>query len=158
MGYFVRAFCSAATSPPLDHVLQALGARGVTLAPESGDPGDLREPDWEELAISWAADRPALQLTCSREDGSGRGELREEIQQFMDFVRDAPESGERRRVLDHLRATRFVVACQVPDENDERGHAAALALVSFFARHGKGLTQIDGKGFFDGDALLLPAE
>jgi hypothetical protein len=130
----------------------------VTLAPESGDPEDLREADWEEMALAYEPGRPPLLLTCSREDGSGRGELREEIEQFIDFVRDLPESPERGRVLDHLRATRFVVACHLPDEPDQRGQAAGLALVAIFVEQCKGLTQIDGRGFFDGAALLVPVE
>ena len=164
MGYYVRAFCTASSPPPLQAVIDALAARGVALSAEGVTPEDLREADWEEAAIGFApGQRPAL-VTCDRQTGA-HNVLREEVEQFIEFVQDGPSSPERKRVIDHLRATKFIVACRLPEgagEDDDRGCAASRAFLSYFVSHCGGMIQADGRGFYDDDRILLavgePAE
>src|SRR5437762_1914758 len=89
MGYYTRAFCTASQPPPLQVVLEALTARGVVLAAEGATPEELREPDWEEAAIRFAPGRDPAQVTCDRETGA-HNVLREEVQQFIEFLYDGP--------------------------------------------------------------------
>ena len=55
------------------------------------------------------------------EDSLGR----EEIEECLEFIEDTPRNGDRKKVEDHLRATRFVVAAQLPTINiDDAGYDA----------------------------------
>jgi len=153
MGQYVRAFCTAPSSPPLDAILERLAGRGVRLVPTDTDPHEVRSAEWEEVALADGSGRPPMLVTCGRDHRSGLNHVREELQGFIEFLRDVPASSERQRVLDHLRATKFIVACQLP-EDDLAG--AARAFLSYFEESCGGLVQADGEGFYDGDHLLLP--
>jgi hypothetical protein len=160
MGYYVRAFCTASASPPLQAVLDELAARGVALSADGVGPEDLRAPDWEEVALVGTSQRRVV-VTCDRENVAGQDLLREEVQQFIEFLQDAPPSHERKRVVDHLRATRFIVACRLPAvaaAEDEAGCAVGRAFLAYFVAHCGGLVQADGEGFYEGDRLVIAVE
>jgi hypothetical protein len=161
MGYYVRAFCTASVPPPLQAVLDAHSARGVSLAADT-PPEDLRAPDWEEVALALGPGQPPVIVTCDRETTPGPTLMREEVQQFIEFLQDAPPSPARKRVVDHLRATRFIVACRLPGtasaDDQAGGCAAGRAFLSYFVTHCGGLVQADGEGFYEGDRLLLAVE
>jgi hypothetical protein len=157
MGYYVRAFCTASQPPPLQVVLDALAASGVALSAEGVPPEDLREADWDEAAIGFAAGQPPALVTCDRQTGA-HNLVREEVQQFIEFLQDAPASPERKRVVDHLRATKFIVACRLPEsaaDEEDGSCAAGRAFLSYFVAHCGGLVQADGRGFYEGDRIIL---
>jgi hypothetical protein len=162
MGYYVRAFCTASMSPPLGMVLNALAARGIVLAADAVPPEDLRASDWEEVSLGFGPHKRPFVVTCDRETSAGQTLVREEVQQFIEFLQDAPPSPARKRVVDHLRATRFIVACRFPAaaaaDDLEGGCAAGRAFLSYFVAHCGGLVQADGEGFYEGDQIILAVE
>lgn len=164
MGYYVRAFCSASVPPPLAAVLDALAERGVHLAADAVPPEDLRASDWEEVTLGFGPKKRPFVVTCDREASAGHTHtlMREEVQQFIEFLQDAPASPARKRVVDHLRATRFIIACRLPGaapaDDDEGGCAAGRAFLSYFVAHCGGLVQADGEGFYEGDRVVLAVE
>jgi len=162
MGYYVRAFCTASMAPPLGVVLNALTARGIAIAADAVPPEDLRASDWEEATLGFGPNRRSFVVTCDRETSPGHTLVREEVQQFIEFLQDGPPSPERKRVVDHLRATRFIIACRFPAaaaaDDDEGGCAAGRGFLSYFVAHCGGLVQADGEGFYEGDRIVLAVE
>jgi hypothetical protein len=162
MGYYVRAFCTASMAPPLGVVLNALAARGIVLAADAVPPEDLRASDWEEATLGFGPNQRRFVVTCDRETSPGHTVVREEVQQFIEFLQDGPPSPERKRVVDHLRATRFIIACRFPAaaaaDDDEGGCAAGRGFLSYFVAHCGGLVQADGEGFYEGDRIVLAVE
>jgi hypothetical protein len=81
---------------------------------------------------------------------------REEIEEFLESLEDAPRNGNRKRVEDHLRATRFVVAAPLPTSDiDDDGHDADGWVMRFFVERYDGMIHADGEGFYEGDKLIV---
>jgi hypothetical protein len=153
MGYYLRAFC-VRQPPAITEVLTGLRDQNMDFKLQEGDVNRGRgEAGLRQYAVQYRAGRlPILVDVGQRTDP----EIQEEIDEFVDLVKDEPPSLERRRVEDHLTASQFVVAMQVASEEmDDTSLEAAGALLSAYVQRCEGLVQADGEGFYDGDALLL---
>ena len=82
----------------------------------------------------------------------------EEIEEFLEFLEDAPDNRSRRQVEQHLRDTRFIVAAQLAGDTDDDGYDALANLLRYFVDHNGGLIQADGEGFYDGDKVIVALE
>jgi hypothetical protein len=156
MGYYVRAFCSAADVPPLGAVLDWVSRQGVAVrvAPEAGDI-DLASPTWEDVPLLYAAGQRPILCSVSRDDGSPQGLFREEVREFEEFLEDAEDTPARERVLRHLGQSRYVVANQLMGDVNDAGYTASALVLEYFVDHGGGLVQADGEGFYDGETLIV---
>lgn len=170
MGYYVRAFCTASRSPRLADVQEWLRKRGSRAVLDSADHAveasrggtmpspvlDLDTPDWEQIAITYKAGKLPILAQINRERDD-RGVLREEIAEFSKLLSDAAPEAARMRVLAHLRATTFIVACQLPTSDiDDDGYRANGDFLEYFVQHCGGLMQADGEGFYEGVRVILP--
>lgn len=82
---------------------------------------------------------------------------KEEIAEFSEMVRVAPESPAKQEVLDHLSRTKFIVANQVPTSDfDAKDYDALGSFCEFFIDHSGGMVQADREGFYRGKTLILP--
>ena len=156
MGYYVRAFCASGDPPPLRQVLDYALDKGspVQLDPEvsASDPDD---PNWEQAGLLYKDGKLPILLEVNRND-SEDSLAREEIDEFLEFLEDAPRNGNRKKVEDHLRATRFVVAAQLPTGDiDDDGYDANGWIMRFFLERNDGMIQADGEGFYEGDRLIV---
>jgi hypothetical protein len=152
VAYLLRAFCTARAIPPLDEVLAWVASEhGIVL--HRRQPADSAA--WEHAEITYGAGSLPLLAEVSVV-GDREGLAREEIEEFVDALSDAPASREKERVISHLRATQAVVAVQVPTSDGEDGGSdAATAFLAFFAERRRGLIQADGEGFYDGGELIV---
>jgi hypothetical protein len=58
--------------------------------------------------------------------------------------------------LEHLAATAFVIACQLPSSDiEDDGYNVNGHFLTFFVEHCGGMIQADGEGFYEGDKLIL---
>lgn len=152
MGYYIRAFC-VRQPPPISEVLNDLREQGLEFKVEDetghGGPGAMPR----QHVVRYRASRhPILVEIGERRDP----EIQEEIDEFMESVKEEPPSSKRRRVEQHLRASQFVVATQVASEEiDDVALEAAGSLVAAYVTRCGGLVQADGEGFYDGAELLL---
>jgi hypothetical protein len=170
MGYYVRAFCTEPEVPTLASIqdwLRKLGSRAIldeaNHAAESAGVGELRPPildlntpDWEQIAIAYRAGKLPILAECNR-DGDGDGDLmREEVAEFVEMVEEAEDAVAKQRVLKHLAATRFIIACQLPTSDiEDDGYDANGEFLRFFVEHCGGMIQADGEGFYDGDKVII---
>ncbi len=77
------------------------------------------------------------------------------------LVRAGVDAPGKARVIEHLKNTKFIIACQLPVLNmgdDETGYQANDAFLRYFEQHSGGLIQADGEGFYSGQELVLEME
>lgn len=163
MGYYVRAFCTEGAQPPMRPVLDYAADLGsaLKLAPEvMGETINSNADDatWEQVAIHYKDGKQPILLEVNR-DGGDEDLMREEVDEFLEFLEDLPRNASHKRVEQHLRATTFIVAAQLATEDiDDDGYNALGNVLRYFVAHNGGMIQADGEGFYDGDKVILELE
>ena len=153
MGYYFRVFCTAEKVPPLADVLQWVRERGV---PVTAEPADATW-DTSPLRIHYAEGAP-FNAELNRCDG-GESLAAQEIAEFVHLVEPMKKSRKRDRVLEHLRNTRFVVACEIPLNGfEDAGFHAVDVFLAYFEALCQGLVQADGQGFYEMGKLIVELE
>lgn len=170
MGYYVRAFCTSATVPTLAAIQSWLRVAGSSVVLD--DPAhaveaverampfkpviDLGTAEWSQVAVCYKPGKLPILAECNRR-GSGEGDLaQEEIDEFVESVGPPGRSGAKKRVLEHLAKTQFVVACQLPvSDMDDDGYEANGEFLDLFVEECGGMIQADGEGFYDGPRLVV---
>jgi len=154
MDYYVRAFCIADEVPPVSDLLQWLQERDVRLAPGEGD-GSLESSDWQRQPLRYKESRQPFILECRR-DGGADSPMRMEIDDFIRRVNEAGTGRANKRIVSHLRKTKFIVACQLPvDDMDESGWDANGQILTYYAENCKAILQADREGFYERSVLIL---
>jgi hypothetical protein len=156
MGYYVRAFCTSPELPPLRTVLEWVKSGGVSL--ELGTENvavNLDSPDWREAELRYKVGNQSIVVDVTR---SSDELLSDEIEEFVEFLEDVPESVEKQKVVKQLRQTKAIVATQLLGDVDDDGYTAAGTFISFFVEHCGGMIQADGEGFYDGDDVIVALE
>lgn len=147
MGYYLRAFCTFDEAPPLRSVFDWAEGQGVSLQAPSAD---LDARGWDQAEVVYKPDRQPFVAEANT------GELlREEVEEFVEFLEDVDETPEKQRVLDHLQQSKAVVAAQLLGDIDDDGHTAVATFLTYFVQHNGGLVQADGEGFYEGDRLVV---
>jgi hypothetical protein len=158
MGYYVRAFCTAAHPPTIRTVLDTLADWGVVLTPEADYASSevLDAPGWEQFEFLYKPGKNGIVVECNRHDGSGECLAAGEIAEFAEMIGPPGRSKAKRKVLDHLHGTRFIIACQLSSSDiDEDGFEGNDAFLTYFEDMCGGMIQADGEGFYNDDKLLV---
>jgi len=162
LGYYVRAFCTTGKPPAIGRVLDFAMEHGsnVRLDPEVSEP-DLADASWEQVGLLYQDGKLPILLELNRDESGGDDEslVKEEIDEFLEFLEEAPNNASRKKVEAHLRATTFVVAAQLAtgDIVDD-GYTALGNVLGYFVEHNGGLIQADGEGFYEGETLIVAVE
>src|SRR3954449_8687992 len=171
MSYYVRVFCTSADVPSLATVQAWLRANdSIALidepdhAIESAEAGELQPPvldlatsEWDQVALVYRAGKLPILVDCHRDNGTAESFMRKEIAEFVNLIGVPNGSTARRRVLQHLTATKFVVTCQLPvSDMEEDGFDANSEFLLYFVEHCRGMVQADGEGFYSGSKLMVP--
>ena len=159
MGYFVRAFCTTGEAPAISRVLDFATKLGSTVRLDPDVTAlDLADPTWDQVGVLYKDGKLPILVEVDR-DGSGDNDdslLKEEIEEFLEFVAEAPDNASRRKVEAHLRATKFIVAAQLATSDiDDDGYNALGNLLGYFVERNGGLIQADGEGFYEGETLIV---
>jgi hypothetical protein len=118
---------------------------------------NLDTSDWHQVAVSYDPGKLPILAECNRDDGTGSSLAREGVEEFLELLEELPQSDAKKRVLRHLKATRFIVGCQLATSDiDDRGYNANDQFLAFFAERCGGMIQADGEGFYEGADLVLP--
>lgn len=100
--------------------------------------------------MSRAGSDVRFHVEVNRVDGSA-DIAKQEIAEFSETVRVAPESEAKQEVLDHLDRTKFIVANQVPTGAFVAKDYDALGyFCEFYIDHAGGMVQADREGFYRG--------
>lgn len=158
MSYFIRAFCTLGELPPLRSVLASAAEHGSNLAlnPALTSPDTLEDTGWTRAGIGYKNNNAPILLEVYRDIEEEDSSMREEVEEFLEFLEDAPRNRHRRRVEKHLKNTRFIVSAQLPRSDiDEDGFAAVGNVLEYFVDNNGALIQADGEGFYEGRKLIV---
>lgn len=173
MGYYVRVFCKSSQVPTLASIqnwLQELQSSAVLDDYDHAHDGyesgsaepptlDLETSAWEQIALVYRAGKLPIIVECNRDDGTDESLMREEVEEFVELIGEPGKSAAKRKVLAHLAATKFVVACQLPSSDiEDDGYDANSEFLDYFLTHCEGLIQADGEGFYDGEDIIVELE
>jgi hypothetical protein len=158
VGYYLRVFCRSEDLPPLGRAFHWTAAQGVSLELQNEpDRGDLDSSGWRGGEIRYQHGKRPFDVDVCRA-AEDRLLLSEEVEEFIEFLRDVDESVEKRRVLAHLRESRAVVSVQLLSDIDDEGYDAAGVFLDFFVEHCDGMIQADGEGFYEGGRTIVELE
>jgi len=156
MSNYVRVFCAATFVPSIKQVLDWTANDGYRL---SIDPPfrdvDVNTSDWRQLGLLYAVDKPSLLLELDLDNKSDDSLVHQEIQYFEKLLADVADSEARREVVEHISQAKYIVSFQIPSNFDEAGADALSSLLTYFIQKCNGIVQADGKGFYEGDELIV---
>jgi hypothetical protein len=150
MSYYLRAFCTSDSIPPLGAVFEWAKNRGVHLEAPSAD---LNAPAWEQAEVVYKSDKQPFVA----EINTGKA-LQEELEEFVEFLEDVADSPDKQKVLRHLEQSKAVVAAQLLGDVGDEGYNAAGTFLTYFVEHVGGLVQADREGFYEGGQLIVEVE
>jgi hypothetical protein len=82
--------------------------------------------------------------------------MKEEIGEFLEFIGRPGLSFKKRKVIEHLKKTRYIIACQLPTSDiDDDGYDANGDFLTYFVENCGGIIQADGEGFYEGSKLIV---
>lgn len=159
MAYYVRVFCTALDAPPLRDVFAFCAEQGHPLwLGEDTTDTDLDSTVWREITLRYKESGQQIATDVTRKS-DGKGLLREEIAEFKEFLEDVDNGPGKRKVLQHLRATNFIVANQyLFADFDDDGYDVMSHFLNYFVQNHGGMVQCDGEGFYDSETLIVELE
>jgi len=159
MGYYVRAFCTSTDVPKLNDVLEWLSNRGLIISIDDEEKAKLDSSDWKQISLYYKTGKLPILAECNCDNGSEECLMREEVNEFLEFIGKPGLSLNKRRVLKHLANTKFIIACQLPTSDiDDDGYDANGEFLRYFIEHCDGMIQADGEGFYSGNEIIVKLE
>jgi hypothetical protein len=158
MAYYIRVFCTSSTPPSLRKLVGWIHDSGGTLHPSRDEePVTLDSTEWNGIEFHYRnAWRPVI-VDLDKDDGTEACLFRQEVREFMDLDLAAlPESPQKSKVIVHLRASKYVIAIDVPTSNFEDQDFEKLGVfINHIAMFCGGMVQADGEGFYEGNRLIV---
>ena len=152
MSYYVRAFCKATITPSFSELQQHLSMQNKAYRLE----GDTDENNihWTDFEFYYKEDKLPLLVElnwCEEPESVGY----EELEEFLEDIGSPGLSLKKRKVIRHLRETKYIICAQFPVSNiDEDGYKAIDTFFKLFVDRYQALLHADGEGFYYGDRII----
>jgi hypothetical protein len=156
MAYYWRIFCRAESIPALRQVLEWAASDGFTveLNAEFANP-NLDTSDWPRVELVDGVGKRLCFCELNRQEDIG-GLFTEEVKEFLEELASSPDTPRKAYVIDHLVASRYVIAFEIPVMSCDDACFDALASISYHAEEALyGLLYVDGEGFWEGRSLIM---
>ena len=158
MGNYIRAFCVGEEVPPIAKVVQWLASRDVAVKVVDGDPMKMQWRGWEQVGLIYKEAKLPIMARCMRTDAKDSAAA-EEVKSFIERIGAVGKNKIKKRIVDHLKATRFIIALRLPKADmDDAGWDANGQILTYFLDHCGALIKADGEGFYEGAKLILEIE
>ncbi|MGD2118772.1 MAG: hypothetical protein PVG66_10455 [Chromatiales bacterium] len=151
MPYYVRAFCKSDAVPSVSELESILKSEysGVRLETE-----DARDGKWGNAEYYYKDGNQPVVVECNYNDGP-ESLAAEECEEFIEEIGSPGLSMAKRKVLDHLKNTKYIISCQLLSDIDDDGYHLNGELLNIFVNNYGGLIQADGEGFYKGHKLVV---
>ena len=152
MSYFMRAFCRAGEAPSVASLVHYLESQWLDVHVESSS--GAKHEICRQVIFRYKPEKSPLVVDCiwpePDEDLLGR-----EINEFLETIGPPGISVAKRRVIRHLKQSKFILAIRLPSDVDSAGFQISDAILRYCKDHCKALIQADGEGFYQGTKLIL---
>ncbi|MDH3613449.1 MAG: hypothetical protein OES10_09225 [Gammaproteobacteria bacterium] len=115
---------------------------------------DRKSVSWSQAEFNYKEDNQPIVVEININSGDD-SLAAEESQEFFDKIGKPGLSISKRRVLNHLKNTRFIVCCQLLSDIDDDGYHWNGELLNYFVKNHGGMIQADGEGFYDGRKIVV---
>ena len=124
MGYYIRAFCASDKIPALKEILEWARAQGYELQIDPSFKDDLNSDKWEQAGIIYKNGKQPFLAEINTDNGSDDCLMKDEINEFKEFLAEIKGlfNFNKKKVLKHLNATKYIVATQIPINDFDIGN------------------------------------
>jgi len=152
MGYYTRVFCRAENFPAFNALQEYISSRSplYRLEGEVDDKGLY----WTNLELFYKDGRHPIPVELNWCDEAG-SVGREELNEILDDIGSPGWSLKKRRVIQQLKQTKFIVCNQLLSDLDDDGFLANDCLMRFFVDNFQGMIHAENEGFYNSDGTLL---
>ncbi len=151
MPYYIRAFCNSDTVSSVSELENMLKDEYPAIRLETED---TRDDKWESAEYFYKEGNQPVVIECNYNDGP-ESLAAEECEEFIEKIGYPRLSMAKRKILDHLKNTKYIISCQLMSDIDNDGyHLNGELLNIFVSKHG-GLIQADGEGFYKGQKVIV---
>lgn len=141
MSYYIRAFCRSQRSPAFSDLQKFLNGRN----PHYHLEGEVDDNNsyWTDFIFHYKEGRlPILVEINWCDDDSSLG--KEELEEFLQDIGSPGLSLKKRKVIKHLKQTKYIICCQIPASDvDDDGFSANQQLMDFLIHHYQALVLKD---------------
>lgn len=155
MSYFMRAFCRTGELPSVSCLAGYLESKGISVHVESSS-GPVEE-SCQQAIFRYRPDRTPIVIEGNGPDN--KDELFEnEIEEFQEKIGRPGVSLAKRKILQHLKQTKFILSVRLPSDIEPVGFQISDAILHYCINHCGALVQADDEGFYRGTKLILPLQ
>lgn len=115
---------------------------------------DGREGSWRNAEYYYKDGNQPVIVECNLNDGPS-SLAAEECKEFSEEIGKPGLSMAKRKVLNHLKRTQYIVCCQLLNDIDDDGYHLNGELLNIFVNNHRALIQADGEGFYEGCNLIV---
>jgi hypothetical protein len=137
MSYYIRAFCRADRSPAFSELQKFMRDKDPHYRLE-GEVDD-NNSCWTDFILHYKEGKLPILVEiawCDEDSSPGK----EELEEFLEDIGPPGFSLKKRKIINHLKQTKYIVCCQIPvSDVDDDGFLANQLLMTFFIVNYQGL-------------------
>jgi hypothetical protein len=155
MSYYTRIFCTSDETPTIQEILDNVKMAGFNLIlHEKYENIHLNSNYWKNFAFYYKKNKKPIIVEITKEDDEL---FKKEINEFLKEIGSAVFSSSKRKVINHLKKTKFIIANELRTEDiDDDGYNANGELLEYISDVYDGIIQADGEGFYQGSKIIIP--
>lgn len=151
MPYYVRVFCNSDTTPSISELENTLKSECPSVRFETED---SRHGIWKDLEFYYKEGSQPIIIECNYNNGP-ESLAAAECEEFIEEIGSPGLSLTKRKVIKHLKNTKYIVSCQLLKDINEEGYHLNGDLLNIFVNGYNGLIQADGEGFYKGHKIIV---
>ena len=153
MGHYVRVFGMTKTAPTLRVALEATNQPDVVFTLKDETP--LDDPNWNQINLTFTPENTWALLECDR---AGSSLFPAEVEEFLEKIDPVGRSKNKKVVAALLKASTFVISCQLPSSLSDELWEAVERLMGALIEQSEGLFHVDDVGFYVSEQLLVKTD
>ena len=152
MGYYTRVFCCADRFPALSEIQAYMHSFNLSYRLE-GEVDDNNKY-WSNFELHYKEGKHPIPVElnwCDEDDSVGK----EELEEFVDGIGRPGLSLKKRKTIEQLKKTKFIICNQLLSDLDDNGYSANDRLMQFFVEKYEGMIHAENEGFYNRDGTIL---
>ncbi len=155
MSYCVSAYCTADAVPTIRNLLRWLREEAGYDAEVRGEsPAALDSPKWKSFELVYDPDKESILVVCHRNTGP-RSLCARDVKGELKSLEGVEDSEAKRRVIDCLNRTRFLICCRVDGDPNHAESLNVRSALDYFVDHCGALLDVEDEGFYSCSDLPL---